>query len=80
MAKYKASPQYTVGAITFNAFGLYETDDAKEIAVLDALAPTWVSRIDETKAAAKETKEPEDKTETTVKPAAKPKAAKPSAK
>lgn len=87
MAKYKASPQYTVGTITFNAFGLYETDIAKEITALDALAPTWVTRIDERPdkpaPVVKETKEPEEKTEEAkapVKPAAKPKAAKSSAK
>lgn len=49
MAKYHASPRYMVGAITFDMTGNYETDKAEEIAQLDALVPTWITRLDEAK-------------------------------
>lgn len=48
MAKYKAAPHYVIsGGIEFTAFGTYETDDAEKIALLDSLAPLWITRVDE---------------------------------
>ncbi|EMT54719.1 hypothetical protein I532_03905 [Brevibacillus borstelensis AK1] len=63
MAQYKAHPAYAVNVggrtIHFDYFGQYRTDDPKEIAVLDALCPTWIKRVDE----------PEPKTEEPEAPA-----------
>lgn len=51
MATYKASPSYVVSsgdiAVRFDVFGSYETEDAAEIAVLDALCPTWIKRVED---------------------------------
>ncbi|WP_145412506.1 hypothetical protein [Paenibacillus xylanexedens] len=48
MAKYKAAPHYVIsGGIEFTAFGTYETEDAKEIVLLDSLAPLWITRVDD---------------------------------
>ncbi|WP_342480407.1 hypothetical protein NST07_25680 [Paenibacillus sp. FSL L8-0340] len=45
MAKYSASPFYSVvGGIEFNVEGTYETESADEIALLDALSPTWIKQ------------------------------------
>lgn len=50
MAKYKAAPHYVIsGGIEFTAFGTYETEDAKQIALLDSLAPLWITRVDDGK-------------------------------
>ncbi|MEK3987998.1 hypothetical protein MHB77_32240 [Paenibacillus sp. FSL K6-3166] len=47
MAKYNASPLYSVASvIEFNADGTYETEVAEEIALLDSLTPTWIKRVD----------------------------------
>lgn len=47
MAKYKAAPHYVIsGGIEFTAFGTYETEDADKIALLDSLAPLWITRVD----------------------------------
>jgi hypothetical protein len=62
MAKYSAPPGYRVDAgvalIKFDYNGEYETSDDAHIAVLDALCPTWITRLDsesETKPARKRT-------------------------
>lgn len=48
MAKYKAAPHYVIsGGIEFTAFGTYETEDAKEITLLDSLTPLWITRVDD---------------------------------
>ncbi|SMO93007.1 hypothetical protein [Melghirimyces algeriensis] len=51
MAKYKAHPFYIVDSgrsrISFNHNGFYETQDRKEIDILDKLCPTWVKRLDD---------------------------------
>jgi len=51
MAKYTASPFYSVQSgktdIRFNYVGEYETNDSKEISILDALCPTWIKRVAE---------------------------------
>ncbi|MFK4304357.1 hypothetical protein ABH892_004497 [Paenibacillus sp. RC254] len=52
MAKYHASPHYSLDGIEFDVCGVYVTEDAGEIARLDVLVPVWISRIDE--------KEPEE--------------------
>ncbi|WP_427050377.1 hypothetical protein [Paenibacillus sp. TC-CSREp1] len=50
MAKYKAAPHYVIsGGIEFTAFGTYETEDAKEITLLDSLTPLWITRVDDGK-------------------------------
>ncbi|WP_339273728.1 hypothetical protein MKY59_21350 [Paenibacillus sp. FSL W8-0426] len=67
MAKYHASPRYMVGSITFDLHGNYETDNAEEIAQLEALVPTWIKRLDEIK-----TEEPAEVTEPIAKAPAKP--------
>jgi hypothetical protein len=46
LAKYEASPSYVVRHITFDTFGVYETDIPEEITILDALAPKWLKRTD----------------------------------
>jgi len=50
MATYKAHPFYLVESgdvrINFDHCGDYETVDAAEIALIDALCPTWITRID----------------------------------
>ncbi|MBE3649195.1 hypothetical protein [Paenibacillus polymyxa] len=46
MAEYHASPRYSLDGIEFDVSGVYVTEDAGEIARLDALVPTWISRID----------------------------------
>ncbi|WP_339306909.1 hypothetical protein [Paenibacillus sp. FSL R5-0519] len=47
MAKYKAAPHYVIsGGIEFTAFGTYETEDADKIALLNSLAPLWITRVD----------------------------------
>lgn len=50
MAKYKAYPFYDINAgevrVQFDFYGDYETEDDAEIAVIDALCPTWVTRVD----------------------------------
>ncbi|CDN42086.1 hypothetical protein [Paenibacillus sp. P22] len=74
MAKYEAHPLYGVvsGAVDvkFDHAGAYETEDAAEIAVLDALCPLWAARVDEP--------QPEDEGEQPAKKAPAPR--KPSAK
>lgn len=85
MATYKSSPFYAVRtdgeiAITFDYFGSYETDNAEEIAVLDALVPTYIKRVDEPKQPDAPKKEqpkqddskPEGSAEKTEAPARKP--------
>jgi hypothetical protein len=48
VAKYTAAPHYVIsGGIEFTAFGTYETEDAEKIALLDSLAPLWITREDE---------------------------------
>lgn len=50
MAKYTAAPNYAIsGGIQFTPFGIYETDNAKEIALLDSLTPTWITRVEDGK-------------------------------
>ncbi|UTR05148.1 hypothetical protein MM326_13630 [Alkalihalobacillus sp. LMS6] len=55
MAKYKANPFYSVKIdkkqVEFNFFGEYETKDSEEIAKLDALTPSYLQRLEETKPA-----------------------------
>lgn len=63
MAKYKASPRYVIGTITFDMHGEYETDKAEEIEVLDALVPMWVRRLDEVKPEEPQAPEPKQKPE-----------------
>lgn len=46
MAKYHASPFYTVGVITFDYAGNYETDVTEEITLLETLVPVWIKRQD----------------------------------
>ncbi|WP_348623012.1 hypothetical protein ABFT51_17530 [Paenibacillus peoriae] len=53
MAEYHASPRYSLDGIEFDVRGVYVTEDVEEIARLDVLVPTWISRID-----AKEPEEP----------------------
>jgi hypothetical protein len=71
MAKYEAAPFYEIESgnvrVKFDFFGAYVTDNQDEIAVLDALCPTWIKRVDEPAKA----KGPEPKTE---EPAPAPKA------
>lgn len=63
MAQYKAQPFYAVEVgdrtITFDFFGAYETDKQDEVAVLDALCPVWVKRVDEPVTPEPKTEEPE---------------------
>jgi len=51
MAKFKASPSYSVhapkGKINFDHNGDYETDKADEIALLKALSPRYLTVVDE---------------------------------
>lgn len=59
MANYAASPHYNVEArdqnvnVKFDGAGKYATDDKAEIAVLDSLAPVYVTKLDAEKAPAK---------------------------
>lgn len=59
MPKYAATPHYNVEArghnvnVKFDGAGKYETDDKAEIAVLDALVPVYVTKLDAEKAPAK---------------------------
>ncbi|WP_149093417.1 hypothetical protein [Paenibacillus terrae] len=46
MVEYHASPRYSLDGIEFDVRGVYVTEDVGEIARLDALVPTWISRID----------------------------------
>ena len=65
LVRYKSSPGYIVrmgdARIVFDYFGEYETDDAKEIAVLDRLVPRYVRKIND---GPSELKQPEVKPET----------------
>jgi len=74
MHAYKAAAGYEVkyGAdvIRFDVHGDYSTDKAEEVAVLDSLVPTWITKVSEPEPK-KETKQPEVQS---VKPASKPKA------
>jgi len=51
MATYKATPGYSVAvgdnSVRFDWLGEYVTEDPAEIAVLDALAPTWIAKVSE---------------------------------
>ncbi len=51
MAKYKATPHYTINTkiarIQFDYFGNYETSDKEEIAILDKNVPRYVTKISE---------------------------------
>lgn len=71
LVKYKSSPGYIVrmgdARIVFDYFGEYETDDEKEIAVLDRLVPRYVRKINDGSKEKKdqsELKQPEVKPET----------------
>jgi len=80
MAKYKASPFYSVytpnGKLTFDHNGEYETNNAEETKALNGLCPRYLVCLEEEKAVVQ--KAPETKTE--AKPAPKAPARKASAK
>ncbi|WP_036709624.1 hypothetical protein [Paenibacillus pinihumi] len=53
MVTYQGPSHYAVDiegkTVRFNWFGEYSTEDAVEIAVLDGLAPKWITRVSEIK-------------------------------
>ncbi|WP_051236407.1 hypothetical protein [Paenibacillus pinihumi] len=53
MVTYQGPSHYAVDiegkTVRFNWFGEYRTEDEAEIAVLDELAPKWITRISEVK-------------------------------
>lgn len=57
MAKYKASPFYSVhtptGKINFNHIGEYSTTNEDEVAILSTLCPRYLVCVDEGKAKSK---------------------------
>lgn len=63
MAKYEAAPFYEIESgnvrVKFDFFGVYVTENQDEIAVLDALCPTWIKRVDEPAKPEPKTEEPE---------------------
>lgn len=66
MAKYIATPGYTVAideekTVRFGYHGDYETDDAAEITILDGLAPTWITKVDDGSKPEEPKAEPEPK-------------------
>jgi hypothetical protein len=65
VAKYHASPRYKVGAIIFDMHGEYATDQAEEVAQLDALVPKWIAKEPEVKT---EEKAPAPETKQAPKP------------
>lgn len=71
MAQYKAHPLYAVNiggrTLHFDYFGQYSTDDPKEIAVLDALCPTWIKRVDEIEQKTEESEAPASKRKSSAK-------------
>lgn len=75
MAKYKTIPFYSVKLgdkqVEFNYFGEYETEDSKEIELLDALTPAYLKRIDQPKPAEEQPKPAPKKAPAKRKPSAK---------
>lgn len=71
MAKYKASPFYSVytpnGKLTFDHNGEYETSNVEEVAVLNGLCPRYLVCVEEEKATKPKASEPKPE----AKPAAK---------
>ncbi|MOA42786.1 hypothetical protein D3C78_1648660 [compost metagenome] len=61
-----------MGDVEFNAFGEYETDNAREIAMLDALVPAWIKRVDKAETPKKEPEEPKRDEEPAEEEATKP--------